>query len=420
MSEPAIFALIRGGQARFYGDRWAYVFLHREILFGPHDFEAWVSQLEELDEWSDECCGGAVADYDRKRLIWHGEVGALRIPRAAAVYDRLLQAAWPGFEVAFAREGIRDLTRAAGAGEPGEWDEGIGEYRPESVREAARLDDDEEDEDEGEDEGDEETATFDQEEVRAWVTIVGADGAMRHRHLEQLSADLLDARNEPLQTLRALPAAEVPPEAVVAEGMWIDEANRSIGVWGSRDLQDHLPEIRQAWQGWTVQWAERAYEEQCRVAGPAGVPMSEAEALAKILPTVLSTKRFDMSTMLGALGGGIKKTAVKATGCLLMVLCLPLVVFGLVSGNWRAVLISIAVTCVVVIAAFKLIEHRFKRAILGKFPRQGANGVPPAAGPLEKSTRRKRIDELLASAGLPRLAEVEPLFPEKSELDLLT
>lgn len=421
MSEPAMFGLIRDGQARFYGDRWASVFLHREILYGPDDFEAWVTQLEELDEW-DECCGGAVADYDRKRLVWQGDFEALRIPRVAAVYHRLLQAAWPGFEVASAREGTRDLAKAVGAAEPGQEDEEYGGYRPQRVREAARLDYDGEEADDEEDEveADEEAASFDKEEIRAWVTLVGTDGTTRHRHLEHLPTDLLNARYEPLRVLRDLPAAEVPPEEVVAEGMWIDEANRSIGIWGSGKLRDSLPEMQQAWQGWTVEWAERGYDQQCRVAGPAGVPMKEAEALAIILPTVLSTKRFDMSTMLGALGGGIKKTAVKATGCLLMVICLPLVIFGLVSGNWRAVLISIAVTCAVVIAAFKVIEYRFKRAFMGKLPRAGNGNAPPAAGPMEESARRKRIDQLLVSAGLPRLAEVEPLFPEKSELDLLT
>src|ERR1700752_402187 len=117
MSEPAIFCLIRDGHARYFGDRWAYVFLPREILFGPDDFESWVTQLEELDEWSDDCCGGAVADYDLKKLVWHGDVEALRIPRVAALYDRMLQAAWQGFEVTFAQAGLRDPAKAVGMSE---------------------------------------------------------------------------------------------------------------------------------------------------------------------------------------------------------------------------------------------------------------------------------------------------------------
>jgi hypothetical protein len=214
----------------------------------------------------------------------------------------------------------------------------------------------------------------------------------------------------------------VPPEAVVAEGMWIDESKRTIDIWGDRALQQTgLPQIRENWQGWTVVWADGGYAEQCQACGLAGVPLSDAEALAKILPVILSTKRFDMSTVFGALGGGIKRTAVKATGCLLFVVCLPLVIFGLVSGNWKAVGISVGVTVAVVIAAFKYIEYRFKRSFRKKVSDVGSiSEAPPAAGPLDESLRRQRLDGTLAQARLPRLSEVEPLFPKQSELDLLS
>lgn len=418
MSEPAIFGLIRDGEARFYADRWAVVFLHREIMYGPDDFEAWVTQLEELDEWEDECCGGAVADYDRKKLVWYGETQALQVPRVAAIYERMLQAAWPGFEVGFAHEGMRDLAEAVGSDALGEWH---GEERPETVLEAAGIygdEDEPEDDEEGSSGGDE--RVFDEGELRAWVTIVEAGGAIRQRHLDGLPEDLLGASNDALRAIKDLPPAEVPPEAVVTEGMWVDEATRSIGVWGAPNLHKRLSGIDQAWEGWAVQWAERGYEQQCEVAGPAGVPMEEAEALAKLLPSILSTKRLDMSIVLGALGGGLKKTAAKATGCLLMVICLPLVIFGLVSGSWKPVLISIAITCGVVFVAFKVIEYRVRRSFMGKIPMANeGDKAPPSAGPMEEAQRRERIGRLLVAAGLPGLAVVEPLFPEESELDLL-
>ena len=420
MSEPAIFGLIRDGETRYYADRWAVVFLHREIMYGPDDFEAWVTQLEELEEWEEECNGGAVVDYDRKKLIWYSEAQSLQVPRVNAVYNRLLQAAWPGFEVAIAHEGMKDLAEAVGAEDGGEW---YGEERPETVREAARMDDDEDEpeDDDEEEEEEEEYQRFDDDDVRAWVTIIEADGAVRHRHLSQLSEDLLMASADPLQALVDLPPDEVPAEGVLVEGIWIDQANKSIGIWGAHALQKRLPDIQSGWEGFTVQWAERGYEQQCEVAGPAGVPLTDAEALAKLLPSILTTKRFDMSTVLGALGGGLKKTAMKATGCLLVVICLPLVIFGLVSGNWTAVLISVAATCVVVIAAFKVIEYKVKNSLMGKMPvANEGDQAPPAAGPLDESQRRERIDQLLAAANLPTLAEVETLFPEENAFDLLS
>ncbi len=277
-----------------------------------------------------------------------------------------------------------------------------------------------EDDDEEEEESDDDGTAFDEGEIRAWVTIVSADGTIRHRHLECLPTQLLHAVDEARAALAELPPAEVPPERIVAEGMWIDEAKKSVGLWGSQELRDRLPDVRQAWQGWTVEWAERGYRQQCEIAGPAGVPLDDAEALAKILPAILSTKRFDMSVVLGVLGGGLRKTAMKATGCLLAVICLPLLIFGLVSGDWKAVLISIAITCGEVIVVFKTIEHRFKKSFQSKLPGSGVGvKAPPAAGPLDESMRRRRVDELLAAAGLPSLAKVEPLFSQDDDLDLL-
>ncbi len=416
MSEPAIFGLIRDGETRYYADRCPVVFLHREIMYGPDDFEAWVTQLDELEDWEEECSGGAVVDYDRRRLVWYGETQTLRIPRVVAVYNRLLQAAWPGFEIAFAPEGMKDLAAAVGADEMEEW---YGEERPETVRDAAGLYDEEEDEEQTDDE-EEDHERFDDDEVRAWVTIVGTDGAIRHRHLGRLPEDLLARSDDPLQDLLDLPPDEVPAEGVLAEGMWIDEASQSLGVWGAHAIQKRVPDIQSGWEGWTVQWAERGYEQQCEVAGPVGIPLNDSEALAKILPSILTTKRFDMSTVMGAIGGGLKRTAMKATGCLLMVICLPLVIFGLVSGNWTAVIISIAATCAVVIAAFKVVEYKVKNSLMGNMPMVNDGGeAPPAAGPLDDSLRRQRIDQLLTAASLPCLADVEPLFPEENEFDLL-
>lgn len=424
MSEPALLALIRGDHTRVYGNRWAAVFLHRELMWGPDDFEAWVGQQPELEleDW-ETGDAGAVADYDRKKLVWCGSPEALRIPRLSALYGRLLQAAWPGFEVVRSTVGCSDLSQCLGLAATGE---PYKPHRPESIAEAARTADEVAaiaDEEEAEDSGDRSAdEPFGEDEIRAWVTILGADGTIRHRHLERLSADLLRGDADALSALAQLRPAAVPPEAVVAEGLWIDETKKTLGVWGDRALEQiELPEIREQWSGWSVTWADGGYAEQCRACGLMGIPLSDAEALAKILPMILSTKQFDVSTVMGALGAGLKRTAMKATGCLLFVICLPLVVFGLVSGNWKAVGISIGITCLVVIALFKMVEYRFKRSFRNKVSGAEADGKsPPAAGPLDASLRRQRLDALLARSHLPKLSEVEPLFPRESELDLLS
>jgi hypothetical protein len=72
MSEPAVFVLIRDGQKRYFADRWANAFLFREILWGPDELERWLTDDQEIDDWTDEACGGVVVDYDNRS--WSGPV----------------------------------------------------------------------------------------------------------------------------------------------------------------------------------------------------------------------------------------------------------------------------------------------------------------------------------------------------------
>ena len=110
----------------------------------------------------------------------------------------------------------------------------------------------------------------------------------------------------------------------------------------------------------------------------------------------------------------------KATGCLLCVICLPLVVFGLVSGNWKAVGISIGITCLLVTALFKILEYRVKKSFRDKVSDVSPGSeAPAAAGPLDESLRRTTGCDP-GSRRLPKLTEVEPLFPKETELDLLS
>ena len=134
MSEPAVFCLIRDGQSSFYGDRWAGAFLYREILWGPEDFEAWVTQLAELDEeeWEGDGCGAVVADFDRRKLVWLAEADWLQVPSVLDLYEQLLRASWAGFEVSFAVEGMK-------AEKPKESHRGFGRLIPYVLRHKGRA-----------------------------------------------------------------------------------------------------------------------------------------------------------------------------------------------------------------------------------------------------------------------------------------
>jgi hypothetical protein len=419
MSEPAMFALVRDGEMRYFADRWAGATLRRELMWGPEDFEKWVLQFEPLDEWEDECDGAAVIDFDRRILTWNGDTSSYRVPRVQFVYQKMLAAAWPDFEIhpVSARsnalvkhlQSIGQPNTPALIAQDGDAQDESSDYRPATVEEAKRPVADEE-------EGQEAA----NDTVRAWVTIVDADGRTRQRHLDRLPLDLLSAAPEALSSLSALEPAVVPPEAIVSEGLCISPSQRTAGFWGSPELFALLKKHEARWNGWQLTWLKRGYADQCRVAGTRGMPMRNAEAVAKVVPLILSTQQFNAEVMLNAIGGGLKKFANKAIGCLLLVISLPLVIFGLVSGNWRSVFITIAITAAVVLGAYRLVVARFKRMVNRRMLRgEDDTAKRLAAGPQDQAARRKRIDELLKRAGLPRMAEVEPLFSDKSGLELL-
>ncbi len=226
-----MFALVRDGEARFFADRWASALLGREVMWGPADFESWVLQFEPLDEWEEECDGGAVVDFDRRKLVWHGDTPNFQVPRVAFVYHKMLAAAWPDFEIKHVDGGNEALIRYLplnGDGNPAaliaQNDSACRDNptaRPQTVDEAKRY---LPDEDDGEPE--------DTNDVRAWVTLVDAARTNRQRELERLPLDLLMAKPDALEALAQLKPAAIPREAVVSEGLWINpsERGRDSGV----------------------------------------------------------------------------------------------------------------------------------------------------------------------------------------------
>lgn len=421
MADPAEFAVIRNGQTSVYGDRWSSIFLFREILWGPEAFEEWLAAGEKYDddEGLDEFEGGAVLNFDTRELTWFQGHETFDVPCVGTVYQKLLAAAWPGYTVTEAKSpGV--LARAAGTDWPDDADE-YGEDawmdRPENVQESTSDYDGEEDLDEDDDDEDDDFTP------RAWITLIDNGESFRHRILYQVSQDLINGDESAFEQLRKLNAAEVPPEVRVSEGMWIDASNQEIGFWGNYESERALSRLQQSWDGWTVRWAANGYRDQCQATGIPGEPMSDAEALGKIVPQLLSTKRFDVGAIMGAIGGQLKGAALKACGCLIFILAIPILIFGYFMEQMRAAGITIGALVVVVAIAFKVVEGKFKQGISegamgGRGEEEG--GRPAVAGPLDEDIRRSRLNELLASAGLPSIEEIEPHFPRDPQLqDLL-
>ncbi|MGI9515538.1 MAG: hypothetical protein ACR2NP_00710 [Pirellulaceae bacterium] len=420
MSEPAIFVFIENGQRRMFADRWGGIFLFRELVWGPAALEEWAKQFaplpaDELEYLDSPINAGVVVDLDQRTMIWSGEYDTLRLQRVFDVYARMLGAAWPGYQVSCCPLGI-EFGPVTGFVCATTVDDHWG--RPDRFIEAAGLDDDDEPFDNDDAEFDEDDEPF--ADLGAWVTIIDESNAVIHRRMYQLSQDIFRNPGQVLGQLTTLPDAKVPAEALVAEGIWIDQGKKQVVIWGDEKLRFKLAEMQDMWTGWNVLWSDNGYQQQCAAAGPAGQPLSDQDALSKILPVMLSAQRFDMQNLLGAIGSGLKRSALRATGCLFVFLCLPLVIFGIFSGQWRAVGISVAITFILLAAGFKYLEYRFKRSMRGKIPGEPAQSAgPPVAGPLDETQREARLNELLGASGLPSVESVRPFFPDESEADLL-
>lgn len=461
MCGPANLVLIRGGHPSYHQDPWAAHYLYRELVWGPDDFENWVMQRDPVDRWDHDAGAAVVVDYDERKLLWSTWAGVLDdiwIPRVAELHHRMVKAAWPGYEVRYiaCQDQWQEMVKLAGGKV-----KRVAEYDPfgfrmQTVREAAgvfdpdfadELDDDAElrdeeesgdhlrrflsgpvgemdddlddemeaddpDEDSRDDRPEEESFTFLPEQTRAWITLIDEEGSARHRHLLQIPLDLLQAKPNLIQELKACPPAEVPAERVVTEGVWIDIPGRVIGLWGGKNLEAQMGLVRERWDDWRIEWAEEGYLRHCAACDTPGIPLEEVDALGCLLPKVLSTERFDLNNLAGQIGSGIKGFATKATGCLLMLICTPLLIFGAVSGQWEAVAITVLITSLLVAVIFKLAEYRIRRWYRESMP-ENANPDPnedPAAGPMDAAARRERLDRLLLVAGFPPLEVVEPRF----------
>jgi hypothetical protein len=157
------------------------------------------------------------------------------------------------------------------------------------------------------------------------------------------------------------------------------------------------------------------------VSGPSGLPLSEAESLGRVVPTILSIGKLDASLVVEKIGGEVKRTAVRLTGCFVLVICSPVILFSLISGNWKAGGITIAIVVILTTILFKLAEAKIRRRVNGLRTKLTGDRVvskkSSSAGPLDSNTRREVLNQTLIRAGLPPLSKIEAFLVPDPELE---
>lgn len=420
MSEPALFIFQREGQHRLFYDSWAGVLVFRELVWGPEALENWATQSEEVEEWDDAVAGAVFVNLDDRQLLWHGSSGLLEIPAVARAHRALLEATWLDFHIERIDQ-IHELGKRLGL-EPQAYDDDDAPYRCETVLIAAGLehlesDDDEVDEDErpselvkvDEDGEPIQAVGFDEWEHRAWLSVIDPRGNTSHWQLQEVPGDLLRQSSGAIEQLRLFESSDVPAEKCVMEGLWVNFEKHEMGMWGRKALEEWLELAQQSWPDFRVQWhGDDGYRRQCESTGSSGMPMTSDAAIAVLTPMILSTERFSLRAVFDALGQRLKGTAIQATGCLTIILCIPFLVIGWMRNDWRLAVTAVATVVALTVIAFKFMEYRMKRWF--SFAEAPDSDGPPVAGPLDKDQRREEFDQILRRAGFGSLAEIEPLI----------
>lgn len=410
MIEPALFALIRDGETTLYIDPCGAILFARNLVWGKDAIESWLAGREPVHEFDTDCEAGAVIDFDAMALLWYTEDDLADHPRSIELLDTLIGAAWPGFEIIYA-DGMADLQIAAGDSISHAVAQRL--RAPESDVDPLETRSDTLDEETREDEP---FDPNDEDERFAWVTILDDNNSIHHRLIGEITSDVIRNEDDPIGRLLMLEPYDVPAEQNVTEAIIIDQPSRNIRIYGKRNIASIANEIKENWRDWDVQCVTTGgYEQQCKFSGPSGKPMSAAEALGTVVPALLMTERVDPAMVLGEIGKSFKGFMAKLVTGVTMLVCLPFVVFALISGNWKTGGITIGIIVVLVAVGFKLVERKLRRGFAAKMAplRSDANGDDDnqvVAGPVETGERKRKLDQLLQTAGLPRLAEIEPHF----------
>ncbi|MCA9139791.1 MAG: hypothetical protein KDB00_23625, partial [Planctomycetales bacterium] len=306
MIQPAMFALIRDGQTTLYSDNGGADLIARNLVWGHDALERWLTDRQPDHQFDTDCSAGAVVDFDAKALLWYTDDDVIGHPRSIQMLDSLIQTAWSDFEILYA-DGMPDLMIAAGDSISHANDRQIRiradrfdplESRCETMEDAVEFGEEFEPEDE--------YGRF------AWFTILDHNDSIHQRLLSEITLDVIRNERAPLKRLMKMQSCDVPAEINVTEGMSIDEANKTIRLWGGRNITSVADAMRDGWIGWDIKCETSAgYDHQCQWSGPEGRPMTAVEALGSVVPILLMTDRIDPAMILGEIGKSFKRFVVK-------------------------------------------------------------------------------------------------------------
>lgn len=114
MGQRANFVICRNKDWQLYYDHWCANRLDIELFWGASNAAAFIEQrkpLENRNDWLNEvwCEGGAVLDYDNKRLLWFGGEDILYDIPLRRAFLALMLSQWSGWKVQWASGDIAEI-----------------------------------------------------------------------------------------------------------------------------------------------------------------------------------------------------------------------------------------------------------------------------------------------------------------------
>jgi hypothetical protein len=261
------FVLVDGGGWRLHYSHWAANGIYRFLAAGPDAATRFIEAQLTCDpakDWLDDIWaeGGAVVDHVARRLVFYGN-DILVEPPIKRAFVALLARTWPGWEVAWAYDGIGDLAAHVGVDRQVVRSPHPDERRmPDQVQEDLAM--------------------------PCHLLTVRSDAG------KLLAYPLWDEYHSGWQgpaLLNGLPGPGAPRLDLLEipdSGLHVDVAERTVGAWWGRWTAGLGPALDELWPGWTVTfWGDR-YEEHldcCRgaVTTPPVDPAKALDELAQML-----------------------------------------------------------------------------------------------------------------------------------------
>lgn len=415
MAEPAIYIFMRDGEMEAYRDPWGGLFLFRELCWGPRDFYHWARQLERANRTEHDVDAGALVDFDKQTLSWHASYDAFLLPRCAEMHAQIVGEAWPDFQIDFftspewrSLSGGNDRTSPDTQEQVVLKDVLLDAETRRMMKVSNPMD---------------ETRTY-----VAWISIEGQDQTSQHLLTWKITDDLIRPNPRTLAIVKQSVKSEPPPEWLVHEGVTISLSRRVMTFWGSRELKHHV-EQNKGVTDWHFDWDDRGYAGQCERNHIEPKPMNQEALLARFLPFILASQRFDEVGYYLAMRQRMGRRINQMFFGLSVFLGIPLAGLGLTTDQWT----PLVVLSLGLLFGWLLARRLYrKRTPELQTTSELENASPTAAGPREFIERRARLSELLEKIGLAWNPETEAAMessqwmrlavegPPESDTDLRT